>query len=44
MRALQISSNPIFLKPCNVAQFPNGRIQALVIGEGEFVGTQVAFK
>jgi hypothetical protein len=27
-----------------VAQFPDGRIQALVIGKAEFVGTQVAFK
>jgi hypothetical protein len=44
VRALQISGNPIFLKPCNVAQFPDGWIQALVIGKGEFVGTQVAFK
>jgi hypothetical protein len=44
VRALKISSNPIFLKPCNVTQFPNGQIQTLVIGKGEFVGTQVAFK
>jgi hypothetical protein len=27
-----------------MAQFPDGRVQALLIGEGEFVGTQVAVK